>query len=206
MKISYAILTKNEGTYVEQLLSFLVEHKQPQDEIIVVDDYSTDHLTTAILNEHEAMNNINLYRRELNNDFASQKNYLTSLCTGDYIFQIDADERPSDYIMSYIHEILENNLNVEVFLVPRINTVEGLTHDHIQKWGWQINEHGWVNFPDFQWRIYKNIPTIKWVNKVHEKLAGFGEFSSLPTELEYCLTHYKTITRQEAQNEYYNTL
>jgi hypothetical protein len=134
------------------------------------------------------------------------KNKLTSLCNGDFIYQIDADELPTRSILEDLRVILEMNKNVDVLLVPRINTVEGLTQEHIQKWRWNVNDKGWINFPDYQWRIYRNDGKIKWKNKVHEVLEGYNNLSQLPLEEEYCLFHQKTIERQEKQNEYYNTL
>jgi hypothetical protein len=100
---------------------------------------------------------------------------------------------------------LESN-DIEVLRIPRINTVSGLTQEHIQKWGWNVNEEGWVNFPDYQWRIYKRSPYIKWENRVHEVLNGFKSLAFLPAVEEYCLTHHKDIKRQERQNAYYETL
>jgi cellulose synthase/poly-beta-1,6-N-acetylglucosamine synthase-like glycosyltransferase len=128
------------------------------------------------------------------------------MCSGDYIFQIDADEIPHDYLMESLHEILETNPEVEVYQVPRINTVEGLTQEHIQKWGWHVNENGWVNFHDYQWRVYKNIPEIKWKNKVHEILEGYQTVALIPAFEDLSLYHPKTIERQERQNNYYNEL
>lgn len=206
MKISYAILTHNEGEYIEQVLSFLVANKQEQDEIVVVDDYSDDLRSKAILEEYEGMGHITLVKHELNNNFAEQKNYLNSLCTGDYIFQIDADEVPNPTLIESIHELLEENSSVDLFLVPRINTVEGLTQEHVRKWGWNVNSNGWVNFPDFQSRIYKNRSDIKWINKVHERIIGTKTYAFLPGEEEWCLYHHKEITRQEKQNNFYNTI
>ena len=206
MKISYAVLTHNEGEYIEQILKFLSDNKGLDDEIVVVDDYSSDPLSKGILEEYQDMGLIKLFKRELNNDFAKQKNYLTSLCTGDYIFQIDADELPSTFLMHNLSTILESNPGLEVYLVPRINTVEGLTPEHIAKWNWNVNEQGWINFPDYQWRIYKNDPKIKWINKVHEKLEGFSTYNGFPPDAEYCLRHFKTIDRQEKQNEFYDTI
>jgi glycosyltransferase involved in cell wall biosynthesis len=206
MKISYAILTHNEGEYIEQVLKFLADNKGLNDEIVVVDDYSSDELSKAILEEYESMGVIKLVKRELNGDFATQKNYLTSLCSGDYIYQIDADELPTVWMMHNLAEILESNSECEVYLVPRINTVEGLTEEHIKKWNWNVNERGWINFPDYQWRIYKNDPKIQWLNKVHERLVGFSTYSLLPAETPFCLYHAKEISRQESQNEFYDTL
>ena len=206
MKISYAILTHNEGAYIEKLLSFLSSKKRDEDEIVVVDDYSTDELTKAILEEHEAMGNIRLIKNELKNNFARQKNFLTTQCKGDYIFQIDADEMLSEGLIENLPDILESNPDNEVYLVPRINTVDGLTQEHVAKWGWNVDMNGFINFPDYQWRIYKNDSNIIWVNKVHERLSGFKTYATLPTSAEYCLIHCKTIEKQEKQNNYYNTL
>ena len=141
----------------------------------------------------------------LNKDFASYKNNLKSHCKGDYIFQIDADEVPHEYLVENIHEILSSN-EVDLIYIPRVNTVQGLTTEHIQKWGWQVNERGWVNWPDYQTRIYKNTDEIQWMNKVHERITGYDTFSNFPAEEHFCLYHPKQIERQEKQNEFYETI
>jgi len=150
MKISYAILTHNEGQYVETLLSFLTNNKRLIDEIVVVDDYSTDELTKSILDKYK--DQINLQYRTFDGDH-TQKNYLNSLCTGDYILQLDADELIKSEFIEMLPQILENNDKTDLFIMPRINTVEGLTQEYIAKWGWNVNEKGWVNFPDWQMRL-----------------------------------------------------
>ena len=111
-----------------------------------------------------------------------------------------------DVLINNIPNIIESNPYNDVYLVPRVNTVKGLTQEHIQKWGWNVNEKGWINWPDYQWRILKNIPEIKWVNKVHEKLEGFKTYANLPPMKDLALYHPKEIKRQEQQNEYYSTL
>ena len=80
------------------------------------------------------------------------------------------------------------------------------TQKHINKWGWRVNENNWINFPDYQWRVYKNNSKIKWINKVHEKLIGYKTISHLPQSQEWCLIHDKTIEKQEKQNNFYDTL
>jgi hypothetical protein len=152
-------------------------------------------------------NYIQLSEQNFNNHFADWKNYLISICKGDYIFQIDADEVPNELLISQLPDLLELNPDNEVFLVPRVNTVSGLTDEHISKWGWHVMANGWVNWPDYQWRLWKNKPEIRWINKVHEKLDGFATFSHLPSDTEaFCLYHPKTIEKQEKQNNYYDTL
>jgi hypothetical protein len=205
MRISYAITVCNELEEIKRLVDFLQSNKRTEDEIVILLDHSNGkdevyHYLLSLPTE------IKCNRDKFEGHFADWKNQLTSYCTGDYIFQIDADELPTEDIINNLPHILELNQEVDVFLVPRINTVEGLTQHHINKWRWNVNEKGWVNFPDYQWRIYRNSPNIKWKNKVHEVLEGFKTSTLLPAEEMYCLYHPKTIAKQEKQNNYYDTL
>ncbi|MDB2399716.1 glycosyltransferase [bacterium] len=207
MKLSYAVTVKDEFVEIQNLLQKLITLKQPQDEIVVLWDSKNGdkEVETYLRKMNSEKSYFNWYPYEFDGHFANLKNELTKQCSGDYIFQIDADEYPHETLMDNLHSILEAN-DVDVILVPRVNTVEGLTPQHIQKWGWNVNEHGWVNFPDPQWRIYKNSENIRWENKVHEKLVGYDTISNLPWAEELSLYHPKQIERQEKQNEYYETL
>jgi len=205
LKISYAITVCNEIEEIKKLVSFLLSNKREQDEIVILFDEKNgtqivkDYLTSIA---HQATVAVHDFK----NHFADWKNLLTSYCTGDYIFQIDADELPNEQFIKGLPYILEINQDIDVFRVPRINTVEGLTQEYIQKWRWNVDSKGWVNFPDYQWRIYKNTSSIKWKNKVHEVLEGYQSVTFLPAEEEFCLYHPKTIEKQEKQNNYYDTL
>tara|TARA_R110000782_G_scaffold267892_2_gene363722 strand:+ start:538 stop:1170 length:633 start_codon:yes stop_codon:yes gene_type:complete len=209
MKISYAITVCDEFLEIQRLLPLIIAKKQPQDEVVVLVDLTKNSPTSELLgylHKLSSNNHIILSEQNFNGDFSRWKNILNNSCTGDYIFQIDADEYPHETLMDNIHSILEENVDIDVILVPRVNTVEGLTQEHVQKWGWTLNEKGWVNYPDPQWRIYKNSDTIRWENKVHEKLVGYDVISNLPWAEELSLYHPKEIERQERQNEYYDTL
>lgn len=200
--ISYAITACNEHVELERLLNQLTEYIRPEDEIVVQMDITATDEVKDVVNKYKLTN----YFHPLNKDFASFKNNLKGLCTKDYIFQIDADEYLSHNLMFYIPYILDENPVVEMFSVPRINTVEDLTEQHIKQWGWNVNDKGWINYPDYQNRILKNIPTIQWINKVHEKLVGAMVTAYLPPSSDFELIHPKTIDRQEKQNAYYNTI
>lgn len=215
MKISYAVTVCNEFIEIQRLIAFLLQHKRSQDEIVVQMDLTLDDMKNhpedkrqvhSYLMKHNAQGNIRLAFCPLNNNFAAFKNNLTQHCTGDYIFQIDADEIPCTPILESLPDILQGNPDVDVYLVPRVNTVEGMNQDHMQQWGWNVNAEGWVNWPDYQWRIYRNDGTVTWKNRVHEVLQGFKKYATLPMEEDYSLYHPKTIERQIKQNEYYGTL
>ena len=206
MKISYSILTHNETDSLQRLINFLIGHKDDEDEIVVLDDYSDNEHTKTLFDAYVSIYDIKFEQRHLLKDYASQKNHLKNMCNGDYIFNLDADELPNKWLVQNIKDILESNPTVDLFWVPRVNTVEGLTQEHINKWGWQVNEKGWVNFPDYQGRIWRNRQNIRWKNPVHEVLEGYKEHTFLPQEEEFCFYHHKEIERQEEQNEFYSTI
>jgi glycosyltransferase involved in cell wall biosynthesis len=201
--ISYAITACNEHVELERLLDHLEDWIREEDEVVIQLDINATEEVKALCFDY-MRSNWNVIEFGLNSNFASFKNNLKNYCTKDYIFQIDADEYFSEQLIISLPEILEINPEIELYAVPRINTVEGLTQEHIQKWGWNVNENGWVNYPDYQTRIFKNIPEIKWINKVHERLVGAKNGSHLPEG--YDLIHPKTIERQEKQNQLYEKL
>lgn len=213
MKISYAITVCNEFVEIQRLITYLLQHKRPQDEIVVQMDLNMDDFKNqpedknqvyAYITKHEELGHIRSIFYSLNNNFAAFKNNLTSNCKGDYIVNIDADEVPTETFMANIVELLEENDMIDVFVVPRWNTVEGLTDTHIAKWGWNVDTLGRVNWPDYQMRVYKNSEAIRWINPVHEVLNGFNTFAPLPDEMYF--HHDKTISKQEKQNELYSTI
>ena len=207
MKISYAITVCNEFVEIQKLVNFLRENKRQQDEIVILFDQKNGNDEIANwLTKQNKYPNVQFWRGFFEGHFADWKNKLTEYCTGDYIFQIDADEIPNLTLINTLPQLIEMNQGIDIILVPRVNTVEGLTLEHQLKWGWNVNEKGWVNWPDYQWRIYKKSDGIKWINKVHERLDGFKEYATLPSEEHFALYHPKDIERQERQNAYYDTL
>ena len=209
MKISYAITVCNEHKEVEKLLTFLFDHKRKQDEVVVQMDKDT--VTKEVVSvcesfESNPFSEYNLVQYSLNKNFAAYKNNLNKSCAGNWIFQIDADELPNEYLIEALPFILEANEDTQAFWVPRVNTVAGITEEHIAKWGWRVDDQGWVNFPDWQMRIYQNNEDIYWVKPVHEQLRGYTKFANLPAEEKYALYHPKNIGRQEQQNKLYEKI
>ena len=202
MRISYAIPVCNEHKELDRLLAQLLHYKTPDMEVVVqCDQGNTSPEVYRILDKYSA--SIHVIQFPLKGNFAAFKNNLKKHCTGAWIFQIDADEYLSESLIKNLPSILQSNPTVDLLLVPRINTVEGLTQEHINKWQWRVDEKGWVNFPDYQTRILQNSPKINWVSKVHEVLTGHSNYVMLPAEEAYCLYHPKEIERQERQNAYY---
>ena len=208
ISISYGITVCNELTEIAVLIDTLKDKLRENDEIVI--QYEEDSVTEAVSEYLKIMKNmhkdfIKVVGFPLNKDFASYKNNLKKHCTKDYIFQIDADEIPAEHLIDNIHDILSSNA-VDLIYLPRVNTVEGLTKSHIDKWRWNVDDKGRVNWPDYQTRIYKNTDDILWMNKVHERITGYDTFSNFPADENYCLYHHKQIKKQEKQNEFYETI
>tara|TARA_B100000073_G_C23696409_1_gene558539 strand:+ start:841 stop:1470 length:630 start_codon:yes stop_codon:yes gene_type:complete len=204
MKISYAVTTHNEHKEISELIPFILEHKDFEDELVIIDDHS-DYKTWRVFDEyiHDKDNNIRFFERALYNDFAAHKNFMTEQCAGDYIFNIDADEMPHENLIKNVKSLIEMNPRVDLYWVPRVNTVEGLTDEHASAWGWKVNDKGWVNWPDPQQRLYRNSKDIQWVRPVHERLVGADVETGLPAEEEWALYHHKKIEKQVEQNQKY---
>lgn len=206
MKISFAITVCNELNEIKKLLPFLIENKRIEDEIVILyDEKNGNQEVLDYLLPYNILPNVQTWRGfSFDGNFGEWKNKLNEYCNGDYIYQLDADEMISEYMIKNVSVILEMNPNVDLIFVPRVNTVDGLTENHVKEWKWKVDENGWVNFPDWQGRIYKK--GMMWYGKVHERIIGGAYFSSLPTDYSYCIIHEKEIKRQERQNNYYKTI
>jgi len=210
IKLSYGITVHDEADELNRLLEVLVHKTDKEDEIVICvdgEDDAVEHVLQSWTQQygHDGMKIIKIYQRKLDGDFAAQKNSVIENSTGDYIFHIDADEYPSDGLLEYVKPILEAN-EIDLIWVPRVNTVDGITEQHIRQWGWRVSEAGWVNYPDYQSRIFRNTPELRWQNKVHERIMGAKNYSHLPPNESLSLYHPKTIQKQEKQNKFYETL
>jgi hypothetical protein len=207
MKISFAITVCNELEEIKKLIPFLLENKRIQDEIVILyDNKNGNPEVLEFLLPFNKLPNVQTWRGlDWDNNFADWKNKLNEYCTGDYIFQLDADEMIEVDFVKSVSEIVGLNPEVDLFYLPRVNTVDGITNEHIMKWQWRVDENNRINFPDYQGRIYRK--GLMWNNKVHEKIVGAKIYSILPIdEVSYFLHHHKTITKQELQNNLYSTI
>ena len=205
MKISYGITVHNEAYELNRLLEILTHKTDKEDEIVVCID-GDDEKVEAVLGEYLSENKAIVYKRKLDGDFAAQKNSVIENSTGDYIFHLDADEYPHETLLEQLKQIIEMNDGVDLIWIPRVNTVDGLTEEWIQKWGWRVSEKGWVNYPDYQSRVFRRSENIRWMNKVHEIIDGAQTYAHLPPHEELSLYHPKTIDKQIKQNELYSTI
>jgi len=201
LKISYGITVHNEAVELNRLLDILLTHIDEEDEIVVCVD-GDDEKVEAVLGERVSENKIIVYKRKLDGNFADQKNSVIEKSSGDYIFHIDADEYPNEILLQQLKQILEMN-DVDLVWIPRVNTVDGFTQEDVQRWGWRVNESGWVNYPDYQARVFRNREDVRWTRPLHEYITGCKTYSHLPPHEELSLYHPKTKEKQEEQNKFY---
>ena len=201
MEISYGITVHNEAEELKRLLTILNKNIDKEDEIVVCID-GDDERVEAVLGEYLSENEAIVYKRKLDGNFAEQKNSVIEKSTGDYVFHIDADEYPNETLLQQLPQILEIN-DVDLIWIPRVNTIESMKEEHIQKWGWRISEKGWVNYPDYQARVFRNREDIRWTRPLHEYITGSKTYAHLPPHEELSLYHPKTIQKQEEQNMFY---
>ena len=205
MKVSYGITVHNEADELNRLLEILIHKTDVEDEIVICVDGEDDGVRFVLdswAQQYAHAKMIKVYQRKLNKNFAAQKNSVIENSVGDYIFHIDADEYPHEVLLSQLKEILEMN-DVDLIWIPRVNTVEGFTKEDVRKWGWKITENGWVNYPDYQARVFRNDESIRWVRPLHEFIDGCTTYSHLPPHEELSLYHPKTKKKQEQQNKFY---
>ena len=209
MQISYTVTVYNELQELKTLLPLLKQVRtDSNDEIIIVHTFreEKEKLTDIDIQIQEYANTIadQYVRYHFDKKFADMKNFTNNLATKDYIINFDADEFASiDTINSWKEAINDNN---DLYHLPRVNTVKDYTLDDIKKYSWNINNNGWINWPDYQPRIYKNNGKIKWIGNVHEQLTGFENAAALPANPRYAIIHHKDIQKQRSQNALYETI
>jgi len=215
MKISYLVTCSTETETLRKLLNTLTENIDPGDEIImVVDSDAKDNKKTKDISEkyfqsHPAY--VRPFEHSLDRNYGAHKNWGGGKCTGEWIFQIDGDECPTETLLLNVKNIIEANPDIELIYVPRINDYKGVTDIHARQWGWRLtpcsvyDNRPIVNWPDYQGRIFKNEPSrIKWDRRLHEKIEGHTKYSFLPDDYELALYHDKTIEKQLDTNKRYN--
>lgn len=196
MKLTYTIQVCNESRELFSLLNFLIKVKDDEDNIHVVVDslHTTDRVKMVLDNFSDK---ITVFERPFDN-FYDNAMFHNKQATGDYIFGIDADEMPQEGLIKGLKKLLSEG-EIDILFIPRINIHPGSTKEFSEKMGFNINRCGWINWPDYQGRVYKNSPEITWTNELHTKLTGSDKVNALGAEPELALWHIKSVEKQESR-------
>ena len=170
MKVSAIVLTKNEENNIERCLDGI----EWCDEVIVIDDYSTDNTRNIAKNRGAVV-----VKRRLNDDFASQRNYGLEKANNKWVLFVDADEVVSPLLHDNIVRRLKE-AEYDGFLIPRQEYFVNNKLNCADKpaWDWSFGFNKLL-------RLGKK-SAGKWKGRVHEVWKIGGEIG----ELEGRLIHY----------------
>lgn len=204
MKLSYAVCVCNESRELYSVLRFLVENKDSEDEInVLVDSKNVTPQVRQVLGHFS--DKITQFERPFDGDFSAHRNYQNSTCTGDYIFIVDADEIPQEVLIKGIKKLITDT-GGDLFYIPRINICPGYTQEWLKKCNFAINEFGWINWPDYIGRVFKNDPTIKYGNKIHERIQGAQKPVQVNANPNLAMWHIKSVEKQMSQDSLYSSI
>jgi len=197
MNLSAVVLTKNEEKNIERCLKAL----DFCNEIIVVDDYSTDNTKnqiSKIKNQNDKLN-IKILNNNLNNDFAQQRNFGLLKSSNDWVLFIDADEEVSKELKKEIVSLFHGSIvKTNAFNLRRRDYFwnQELRYGEVKK----VREQGIARL------VRKNAGT--WMGSVHEvfhtaknigQLYGFLNHYPHPTLKEFIsdVNNYSSIRAEE---------
>lgn len=202
--ITFAITVADEEAEFSRLLDSLSPYLLEGETILVLAD---EKKVTPKIIEICKQRSIEQYFFDFRGNFSEFKNEILKKASTNYIFQIDADEQiPPSLVVTL--RLLAAKGEYDCYAIPRINIVRGITEDHLIKYGWRINERGWIQFPDFQVRFFKNNGRIRWEGKVHEQIIGYEKIAGIQSDPieNFCILHVKDILKQEKQNLLYEKI
>ncbi len=168
MKISAVLVAKDEEKNIQRCLKSL---KDFADEIIVVDDGSTDG-TVELAKKYTDK----IFQHESKGYVEPARNFAISKASGDWILIIDADEELPQSLAKKLSQIA-NSGEFDFVKMPRKNIIFG-------KW---IENTGW--WPDYQIRFFKN-GKVKWQDKIHSVPSASGKEKILEPNETNAITHY----------------
>lgn len=181
-KISVAIATRNEEKNIKDCL----ESISWADEIVVFDEKSTDK-TVAIAKKYTSR----VYLVDHDPMFHKTKQKAINKCTGDWVFQLDADERVTPELKKEVLLALGGHQTLEAFRVPRRSQIFGKRMEHT----------GW--YPDYQIKLFKRGKGHYPCQTVHEDIEISGEVGTLKSDLWHF--HYKTVSEYLLRHDDYTT-
>lgn len=192
-----------EARELDDLLYYLLCVEKVDDVNVLIDSTKVTDDVRAIVTRYG--DKISVCERAFDGDFAAHRNYHIEQCSGDFIFMLDADEIPQTDLIRVARSLCSDD-DVDIVYVPRINIVPGYTPAWLDSHKFHINNTGWINWPDYQGRLFRNDSAIRWKGSVHEKLSGSERVRAISADPKLALWHIKSLRRQDSQNACYDEL
>lgn len=196
MKLTYTIQVCNESRELFSLLGLLSRLIDDEDEINVVADSNNVTDRVELVLEHYK-DRINVFKRPFDT-FHENAQFHIEKATGDYIFGVDADEMPQEHLIKTVKKIIEDT-GAEIIAIPRINIHPDITEEDARTFGFTMNDYRFINWPDYQMRIYKKCDHIHWTEELHTKLTGSDNLIAVKPIPSVALWHIKYIDKQKSR-------
>ena len=114
--LSLLLLTHNDSQNIKQNFNWL--DKCPNiNEIIAIDDKSTDDTTTQLKKLASKHRQVNIFSCKLDSDFGKQRQFALSKTTNNWILWLDPDETPNSQLTKFLANIRVGDYSA--FHVPR---------------------------------------------------------------------------------------
>ena len=180
--ISATLITYNE----ERNIADALQSVSWADEIVVVDSGSND-ATLEICRRFTGK----VTHRDWTG-YVDQKNFAVDIARHDWIFALDADERPSPMLRREIQDLARSGFHKAGYKIPRLAFFMG-------RW---IRHGDW--YPDYQLRLFDR-RCGKWEGgRVHESVKTAGEPGFLKGEIHHYT--YPSLSDYLRRLETYSTL
>jgi glycosyltransferase involved in cell wall biosynthesis len=180
--ISAVLLNRDGG---DRLLAAIESVRSLADEVLVVDDGSTDGSPERAVEQWD----VQVVERALDGDFASQRNHGIERASSEWVLMIDADERLEPGLEPLLRRAVRNDRTDVVFL-PRLNHVVGRGSEP-------------VSWPDYQGRLFRR--HLRFEGRLHEQLTGWRRPVHLPLSGPF-LVHRKTLIEHYRSSLLYDEL
>lgn len=158
--LSAVILVKNEEKNIESCLETLLWC----DEIIIIDDFSTDSTIERIKTVNSSK--INIYKHKSNDNFSLQRNFALTKVKKEWVLFVDADERVPEPLRNEIVSVVSNSKGVLGYSLKRVDNI----------WGKELR-HGEIGKSSFVRLAKRN--SGKWIGAVHEEWKIEGRIKKL---------------------------
>lgn len=194
MRLSLLAIMLDEIDYVERWLQ-TVDRAQalgcPFDQIVVVDGGSTDGTIERLIQRQD----VTVVMRRFDGNFAEQRNFGIDVCRNDWIFELDADEKPAVPLLAGLSRIAGElaRVSVECAGIVRLNIIDG-----------RLVEGPGTGGLDYQYRLHRR--ECRWQGAVHEEIVGWTNRVELDFHDGHFIVHDKASARHRARNDYYDIL
>ena len=196
MKITYSIQVCNESRELYSLLNLLTRVIDDEDYIdVIVDSNNTTEKVSLVLEHFK--DRITVYERPFDN-FKTNSSFHTDVAKGEYVFHIDADELPQQSLIKLLKQVISET-GAEIVAIPRINIHPDITEEEATERKWEINDVGFINWPDYQLRLHKKCDHIYWTDTLHTKLTGSDKVTGIKAIPSLAMWHIKSMDKQNSR-------